>query len=125
MTAFTLWMIVSNTAFWLIVCFGSAYAVRYLPDSWYKASYFEEKPLERRLYRTLRINSWKDRLPEWGSVFHFEKKNLREDLDLVYLRRFIMETYYSESGHSMMAVLGFGCLLLNPASYSGMALMLA
>ena len=44
---------------------------RFHPD----ASWFTEKPWERRLYRTLRVRSWKDRLPTYDpQLFSFSEE---------------------------------------------------
>jgi glycosyl-4,4'-diaponeurosporenoate acyltransferase len=67
----------------------------------------------------------RSKLPEWGKLFNFEKKNLRRDIDLDYINRFILETCYSEIGHLGMALIGFTCILINPGSYFNMALILS
>jgi glycosyl-4,4'-diaponeurosporenoate acyltransferase len=123
----TLWMIIINTLFWLVVCFGTAYSVRVFPNSWYGSTcwFFKEKLFERKVYRTIRIAKWKDKLPEWGRLLNFEKKNLKKDINLEYIDRFILETCYAEIGHLGMAVLGFACIFVNPRSHALMALILA
>lgn len=123
MNWFTLWMIVINTSFWLVCCFGVAYLVRLIPESLYIKNqwFFKEHPFEKKLYKILRLNKWKDRLPEWGKVWHFEKKNLDKELSLKYVDQFILETKYSEIGHLGMAVAGFACVLVNPGDYVVMA----
>lgn len=64
---------------------------------------------------------WKDKLPEWGKVWNFEKKNLNKELSLKYVDKFILETYYAEIGHLGMAIFGFACILVNPTDYALMA----
>jgi glycosyl-4,4'-diaponeurosporenoate acyltransferase len=104
-----------------------AYLVRIFPDSWYDSNRWllKEKRFERRVYQVIHIARWKDKLPEWGRLLHFEKKSLRRDINLEYIDRFILETCYAEIGHAGMAILGFACILVNPRSYALMALILA
>jgi len=125
MSSFTFWMIFINTSFWLIVCFGMAYFVRIFPKEWYEKNlwFFKEYPFERQLYKNIGVGSWKDKLPEWGKVMKFEKRNLRKELTLEYVDRFILETYYAEVGHVGMAILGFACILINPNDYALMAII--
>ncbi len=127
MTWTTLWMVMINTSFWLVCCFGMAWFVRILPKSIYKTNnfFFKERSFEKRLYKILHTARWKDNLPEWGKILNFEKKNLKKDLSLDYIDRFILETCYAEIGHLGMAVFGFACILVNPSSYALMALIFA
>ena len=125
MSWFTLWMIVINTSFWLVICFGLAFLVRVVPEEYYyKLQWlFKKRGFEDKLYQFIHMSKWKDKLPEMGKVFNFEKKNLSKELDLAYINQFIRETYYAEMGHLAMAVLGFACILVNPSEYAGMALI--
>ncbi|GGO00192.1 glycosyl-4,4'-diaponeurosporenoate acyltransferase CrtO family protein [Saccharibacillus kuerlensis] len=127
MNGFTIWMIVINTSFWLICCFGTAHLVRFLPKSWYEKNqwFFAERSFERKVYKRIGLDRWKDRLPECGKVWNFQKKNLNEDLTLSYADKFILETKYAEVGHLGMAVLGFACIWVNPSDYALMAFILA
>jgi len=127
MNTTTIWMTLINTSFWLICCFGMAWIVRVFPKSLYEPNncFFKEKAFEKQLYKAIRIAKWKDRLPEWGKILGFEKKNLNKDLQAQYLDRFILETCYAEVGHLGMALLGFACIAVNPNSYFLMALICA
>ncbi|WP_225228784.1 hypothetical protein [Bacillus sp. PS06] len=69
------------------------------------------------------LNKWKDKLPEWGKVWNFEKKHLKQEHSLEYVNRFILETYRAEIGHIGMGVFGFACILVNPRDYAQMALI--
>lgn len=125
MNWFTLWMIVINTSFWLVCCFGMAYVVRLFPKSFYEKNhwFFKEHPFEKKLYRKIHIDRWKGKLPEWGKVWKFEKKNLNKELSIKYVDQFIVETYFAEIGHLGMAILGFACIAVNPRDYAMMALI--
>jgi len=125
MTWFTLWMVVINTSFWLVCCFGVAFLIRFFPKSLYKENrgFFKEHPFEKKLYKKILVEKWKDKLPEWGRVWNFEKKNLNKELSLRYIDKFILETKYAEVGHLGMAILGFACILVNPSDYANMAVI--
>lgn len=127
MTWMTVWMFLINTSFWFVCCFGMAWIVRAVPKSLYNQSrwFFKEKFFERCLYKKINIASWKDKLPEWGKFLNFEKKNLKKELSIEYIDKFILETYYAEIGHLGIAVFGFACILVNPSSYALMALIFA
>ncbi len=122
---FTVSMIVINTTFWLIVCFGMAYGVRLIPCSFYEKNtwLFHERSYEKRFYKKIQLSRWKDKLPEWGDVFNFEKKNLHKELNKNYLNKFILETYYAEVGHIGMGIVGFTCIVVNPESFARFALI--
>ncbi|QHA91008.1 hypothetical protein [Bacillus sp. N1-1] len=122
---FTVWMIVINTTFWLVVCFGLAYGVRLIPRSFYEKNtwVFHERSYEKRFYKKIQLSLWKDKLPEWGNVFNFEKKNLHTELNKEYLNKFILETYYAEVGHIGMGIVGFACIVVNPEGFTRFALI--
>ncbi|KAA9029949.1 glycosyl-4,4'-diaponeurosporenoate acyltransferase CrtO family protein [Niallia endozanthoxylica] len=126
MSLFTLWMIVINTTFWLVCCFGTAWVVhKLLPSSIYEKMkwLFKERSFEKSFYRMIHLVKWKDKLPEWGKVWSFEKNHLKQELSLEYVNRFILETYRAEIGHIGMAVLGFACVLVNPRDSAQMAMI--
>lgn len=127
MGGFIVWMIVINTLFWLVCCLGTAHVVRFLPKSWYEKQdwFFAEHSFEKKLYKRIRLDRWKDKLPEGGGLWKFQKKELHETLTLEYTDRFILETKYGEVGHWCMAVLGFACIWVNPSSYANVALICA
>lgn len=117
---FIIWMIVINTVFWLVCCLGTAHVVRFLPKSWYAKNdwFFAERPFERKLYKKIRLDRWKDKLPEGGGLWNFQKRALSEELTPAYADRFILETKYGEVGHLGMAILGFACIWINPDEYA-------
>lgn len=125
MTWFTWYMILINTLFWFICCFGTAFLVRKIPTSFYEKNqwFFKERKIEKKLYKKIYLKKWKDKLPEWGKIWNFEKKNLKKELDLNYIDTFILETKYAEIGHLVMAILGFACIIVNPSDYMMMALI--
>ena len=90
------------------------------------ASYFDEnKPRFRprdwerggRWYKdTLRINSWKDRIPQYTSKDGFSKEHL-DDVSIEYLNQFIMETCRGEWMHLSGALCAVLLLVINPIGF--------
>ncbi|WP_172195710.1 hypothetical protein [Saccharibacillus qingshengii] len=119
-SGFIVGMIVINTAFWLVCCLGTAHAVRFLPKSWYEGNdwFFSERSFEKNVYKKIRLDRWKHKLPEAGGLWKFQKKNLNEKLTAEYADKFILETKYGEVGHLCMAILGFACIWINPSEYA-------
>lgn len=115
---FTLYMIIINTSFWLILNYGVAYGSRLLPKGIFQSNlFFKEKSFERKLYKLIKINNWKDQLPAVNSTL----KSLKKELNPKYLDQVIMQTYYAEVGHLTIAVLGFLSIFINPNEYFWMA----
>lgn len=117
---FTLYMILINTTFWLILNYGIAYGSHLLPKVIFQNNFFfREKSFERNLYKTIKISKWKDKLPAVNSTL----KKLKIQLNSQYFNKVIMQTYYAEFGHLAIAILGFLCILVNPNEYFLMALI--
>lgn len=111
-------MITINTLFWFILNYGVAYASRLLPKKIFRNNFFfKERSFESSLYKTIRIKKWKNKLPAMNATL----KNLKNNLTTEYLDKIIMQTYYAEFGHLLIAVLGFLCILINPNEYFLMA----
>ncbi|MDW0109755.1 glycosyl-4,4'-diaponeurosporenoate acyltransferase CrtO family protein [Sporosarcina aquimarina] len=107
-------MIIINTSFWLILNYGVAYGSRLLPKVIFQNNFFfKEKSFERQLYKSIRINTWKDKLPAMNSTL----KNLKSELTPGYLDKVFMQTYYAEFGHLTIAILGFLSIVVNPHEY--------
>ena len=92
----------------------SAFIVRMLPEKWFapEAKLFDVSDKERLFYRKLKINKWKDQVPEWGCFTGFHKDHLENTNDSSYLGRFLLESNYGVVGHIAGAILGFGILLV-------------
>ena len=92
----------------------TAFLVRRLPEKWFapEARLFTVKPVERKLYRKLKINSWKKYVPEWGCFTGFHKDKVREPNSSTYIGRFLIESNYGVAGHIAGAVTGFLIMLL-------------
>ena len=96
-------------------------------------SYFDErKPRSRprdwerggRWYKdTLKINVWKDKIPQFSTKDGFSKEHLT-DLSLEYLNQFIMETCRGEWMHLSGALCAVFLLLINPIGFGLLAAFL-
>lgn len=67
---------------------------------------------ERRLWRKLGINSWKNKVPEWGGFTGFHKDRLGDVHSSAYLARFLSESHYGVAIHLVSALLGYAILFL-------------
>lgn len=116
-----LWMSALNTAFWVGLHFGvGAFISRFLPARLFDfhRPFYRPRRFERKLYRFLRVASWKAKLPTYGN---FEKKHLAA-FTSNYLRQFAEETCRAEIIHWCIAWLGFSSiafafLLEKPVDY--------
>jgi glycosyl-4,4'-diaponeurosporenoate acyltransferase len=77
----------------------------YLPKTWEQNGKWYSK--------NLKINEWKDRLPQHIGKDGFSKAHLT-DLSLEYLDEFIMETCRGEWDHRMCCLYAVISLLINP-----------
>lgn len=117
-----MYMIIINTSFWLLLNYGVFYGSPLLPKGLFQNNFFfKEKSFERNLYKSIRIKKWKDKLPGMNATL----KRLKTDLNPAYLDKMILQTYYAEFGHLIIAVLGFLCIVVNPNEYFLMALLSA
>ena len=93
---------------------AAAFFTRRLPEKWFapEARLFTVKQSERKLYRKLKINSWKKYVPEWGCFTGFHKDKVRDPNSSAYIGRFLIESNYGVAGHIAGAVAGFAIMLL-------------
>ncbi len=91
-----------------------AYLIRRLPERMFapSAASFSVGKRERSLYRKLRVNEWKDLVPELGGFTNFHKSEFVSPSDPDYLARFLLESNYGVAIHLANAALGFLILLL-------------
>ena len=92
----------------------TAFLARRLPEKWFapESAIFTVKSDERKLYRKLKINSWKKYIPEWGCFTGFHKDKVREPNSGIYIGRFLIESNYGVAGHIAGAVAGFAIMFL-------------
>jgi hypothetical protein len=87
----------------------TAFLARRLPEKWFapEANLFTVGQSERKLYRKLKINSWKKYVPEWGCFTGFHKDKVREPDSSAYIGRFLIESNYGVAIHIVNALGGF------------------
>lgn len=85
-----------------------AFAIRRLPQSWFgcQKKLFAVSKKEREFYRAIKLNSWKDHIPELGGFTSFHKDKLVSGTDREYLERFILESNYGVMIHLSNAIFG-------------------
>lgn len=99
-----------------------AFIIRRLtPTSWFSADkkIFKVSKKERDFYRSLKIKSWKNSIPELGGFTNFHKDKLESTDDRQYLERFILESNYGVVIHLANAALGFGVMFIPFCSSPG------
>ena len=94
----------------------AALVARRLPERWFapEARLFSVGKREKNFYRKLKINRWKQYVPEWGCFTGFHKDELQSSSDTAYLGRFLIESNYGVAGHVAGAILGFLLVLIPP-----------
>ena len=79
--------------------------------------FYQAKPWEKngRWYsKYLKINVWKDHLPQHTGKDGFTKEHMESHITLSYLDRFIMETCRGEWDHWMCCLYAIISLIINP-----------
>lgn len=104
-----------------------AFLIRRLPEKMFAPSSnaFSVSKRERAFYRRIRINEWKDLIPELGGFTNFHKSEFSSPNDPSYLGRFLLESNYGVVIHLFNAVLGFMILLLPWCSSPSIGLPIA
>ena len=87
---------------------------RLLPISWFTPGkkIFQVSKKEKKFYQSIKIKSWKDKIPELGGFTSFHKNQLSSQHDIEYLKRFIIESNYGVIIHIENALLGFLIFLI-------------
>lgn len=87
---------------------------RTLPMSWFSPGkkIFQVSKKEKKFYQSIKIKSWKDKIPELGGFTSFHKNELSSSNDVEYLKRFIIESNYGVIIHIENALLGFLIFLI-------------
>lgn len=115
----------TNTAFIITVIFiiiwhcTTMYICRRLsPDNFdYRIKYFTARKWEQNgkwYNKYLKINKWKDLLPQFVSNGGFSKEHIEDNPTIEYIDTFIMETCRGEWDHSMNCLCCLPVILLNP-----------
>ena len=77
-----------------------AFLIKSLPRKWFnpRRRIFRAGRCETRFYEFLRINKWKDKIPEVGKLVGYDKTKVG-DLSAANLKMFLTETAYAEVIH--------------------------
>ena len=105
---------IAGVAVLFLIDAATAFLTRRLPEKWFapEAKMFTVTPAERKIYRKLKINSWKKYVPEWGCFTGFHKDKVREPDSRAYIGRFLIESNYGVAGHIAGAIAGFAIMFL-------------
>ena len=89
-----------------------AFLVRRLPERFFRADapLFRVGSRERRLWRKIGVQRWKDLVPELGMFTGFRKSKFDSATDAEYLARFLLESNYGVLGHLLGAAFGFAII---------------
>lgn len=104
-----------------------AFLIRRLPEKMFAPNgrAFSVGKHERAFYRRLRINEWKDLIPELGGFTNFHKSEFSSPKDPTYLGRFLLESNYGVAIHLANALLGPLIMLLPWCSAPSIGLPIA
>ena len=109
------------SGFWACAVYAAVLGVmsfaagRIVPKKWFHSDRFpfrcSEK--EKKLYAALRVKDWQSKVPDMSRIFKriMPAKRINADT-LSDLPRMLQETCVAEATHSILSVLGLGCLWL-------------
>lgn len=109
------------SGFWACAIYAAVLGVlsfaagRLVPKKWFHSDRFpfrcSEK--EKKLYAALRVKDWQSKVPDMSRLFKriMPAKRINADT-LSDLPRMLQETCVAEATHSILSVLGLGCLWL-------------
>ena len=91
-----------------------------LPDKWFGINnpLFRVSETEKKLYKKLKVRSWKDNVWELGGLGGFSKKNLSQPGSPAYIEKFIIECNKGVVTHRLSYPVGFLPMLFIPNSCS-------
>lgn len=94
-----------------------AFIIRRLPSAWfdYRHAFFKVSKGERKLYKLLRVKSWRGLVIELGVFTSFSKSRFSEPSNPIYTARFLLESCYGVVIHIACVIVGFGVLPIFPS----------
>lgn len=101
--------------FWITINIIVPWLVRFLvPKRFFNENVwlFRERETEIAFYRKIKVNKWKDKLPDAEKLIHFQRSSLPCNMDESYINRFITECCIAELGHLTVGIVGFSSLFL-------------
>jgi hypothetical protein len=98
-----------------------AIIIRKMPEKWFQKDkgIFRTTERELKFYNFLRVQKWKDHVPELGSFTGFHKNKVTNPFDNEYIARFILEARYGIAIHIYSFPASFLILLLDWKMYTG------
>ena len=98
-----------------------ALIIRKMPEKYFQKDkgIFKTGERELKFYTFLRVQKWKDYVPELGSFTGFHKNKVTNPFDNEYIARFILEARYGIAIHFYSVPTSFLILLLDWKMYSG------
>lgn len=119
-----------DTAVWynaviaVIICIALQFAldgliaiiINKMPDRFFGVDnpLYNVSEKERKLYKRLKVRSWKDKVWELGGLGGFSKKNLAAPNDPAYIEKFIIECNKGVLTHRLSYPVGFLPMIFTP-----------
>ncbi len=98
-----------------------ALIIRKLPEKWFQEDkgIFKTSNAEMKFYRFLKVQKWKNHVPELGSFTGFHKNKVASPFDNEYIGRFILEARYGVAIHVWSVPTSFLLILCDFGLYTG------
>ena len=98
-----------------------ALIIRKMPEKWFQKDKwpFHTSEGEMKFYNFLKVQKWKERVPELGSFTGFHKNKVANPFDNEYIGRYILEARYGIAIHLASVPASFLILLLDWKMYIG------
>ena len=98
-----------------------AIIIRKMPEKWFQKDkgLFHTGEKELKFYTALKVQKWKDFIPELGSFTGFHKDKVANPFDNEYIARFILEARYGVAIHFYSVPASFLIILADWKMYTG------
>ena len=108
--------VVLCTALQFAIDGGLAILINKMPDRWFGVENpaYRVTEWEKKLYKKLKVRTWKDKVWELGGLGGFSKKSLVSPDSPEYIQRFIIECNKGVLTHRLSYPAGFLVMLLYP-----------
>lgn len=102
-----------------------AFVIRRMPAKWfsYRRHMFQASDKEMRFYKFIKVDAWKNYVPELGGFTSFHKDKVVDPNNNKYMERFILEACYGVSIHIWSVPASFLLLLLDYKMYAGSSML--
>ena len=98
-----------------------AFIIRKMPESWFQKDkgIYKTGEKELKFYTLLKVQKWKEFVPELGNLSGFRKNKVVSPFDNEYISRFILEARYGIAIHFYSVPTSFLILLGDWKMYTG------